>query len=702
MKLTTVLLIAACMQVSASGFSQKVTLKENNATLQKIFSEIRKQTGYQFFYADEALVSAKNVSINIKRASVEEALDICFRNQQLSYTISENTIIVKRKISPPPVQASPQPAAIPETPPPPANVEIRGTITDEKGQPLEGASVLVKGTNNGTKTDEKGNFSLDVPPGSTLVISYVGFETIEVKPGAQGNISVKMKLNISSGDQIVVVGYGTLKKKELTTSITSVNSGTIEKMGITRVEQALQGNAAGVLVLNQNGQPGDKPMIRIRGTGTNNSPDPLFLVDGFPVGSIEYLNTSDIERIDVLKDAASAAIYGARGANGVVLITTKTGKRGSLSLTYDGYYGTQTAWRKVPVLNATEYATLMNESYYNNNPAGVTPPYPNPASFGTGTNWQNELFNNGVPVTSHQVSLSGGNDKTNYLTSFSYFNQQGVIGGDNSKFNRYSFRVNLDHKVTSYLKLGTNMTFVSSDWNAIFDNGEQGGSVLGHAMNIDPITPLYETDPAKLATYNVNAVRNGSQVYGISPLATYPNPLAQLAILNGKNKVEKLFGNVFGEVTLLKGLKFKSSYGIDLSYNTSNQLVPIYFLLSGSGQTFSTVRKNMTRSLTWQTENVLSYNRGFGNHFLELIAGQSAFKFFTENLGGQRNDPSPIDPNLSYIDVATDIASSQVNGTADTRTLASYFGRVAYNYDGKYFVSGVIRRDGSSRFGRNN
>lgn len=701
MKLTLVLLIAACMQVSAKGYSQKVTLKENNVPLQKVFTEIRKQTGYQFFYADEALVTAKNVSVNIKRASIEEALDICFKNQQLTYTLSENTIIVKRKTAAPESIPPPAPNALPP-PPQPVNVEIKGTISDDKGQPLEGATILVKGTNNGVRSDERGNFTLNVPPGATLVISYVGFETIEIKPGDRTSISVKMKLTVSSGEQIVVVGYGTLKKKELTTAITSVNSSTIEKLSVTRVEQALQGNAAGVLVLNQNGQPGDKPMIRIRGTGTNNSPDPLFLVDGFPVGNIEYLNTSDIERIDVLKDAASAAIYGARGANGVVLITTKTGKRGSLSLTYDGYYGTQTAWKKVPVLNATEYATLMNESYFNNNPTGTTPPYANPASLGTGTNWQNELFEPGVPITSHQVSVSGGTDKTNYLTSFSYFNQQGVIGGDNSKFERFSFRLNLDHKVTSYLKIGSNMTFVSSDRNAIFDNGDQGGSVLGHALNLDPITPLYETDPAKLATYNVNAVRNGSQVYGISPLATFPNPMAQLAILNGKNKVEKLFGNVFGEVNLLKGLKFKSSYGIDLSYNTSNQMVPIYFLLSGSGQTFTTVRKNMTRNLTWQTENVLSYGRSFGNHFAEAIMGQSAFKFFTENLGGQRNDPSPIDPNLAYIDVATDIASSQINGTADTRTLSSYFGRLAYNYDGKYFISGVLRRDGSSRFGRNN
>jgi TonB-linked SusC/RagA family outer membrane protein len=696
MKLTTVLLIIACLQVSANGYSQKVTLKERNVPLQKVFEEIRKQTGFQFFYIDELLATAKKVDVDIKKGSLKELLDICFKNQDLTYTISENTIIVKKK--------NIAPETIAALPPPPPAVEIKGRVTNEQGEPLQGAGIQVKGTNIGTTSDSQGNFSLSIQQGTTpvLVISFISYESVEIPVKNQTQINVVLKASFSSSDQVIIVGYGSTKKKELTTAVSSVNSATIEKLSVTRVEQALQGNAAGVLVLNQNGQPGDKPMIRIRGTGTNNSPDPLFLVDGFPVGSIEYLNTNDIERVDVLKDAASAAIYGARGANGVVLITTKTGKRGSNNLTYDGYYGVQNAWRKVPMLNATQYATLMNESYANLNPTGTTPPYANPSALGEGTNWQDLLFEPNAPISSQQITASGGNEKSTYLASFAYFDQHGVIGGKNSEFKRYSFRLNLDQKVTDYLKVGTNMAFVSSDRNAIFDNGDQGGSVLGNAVNIDPITPLYETDPAKLATYNVNAVKNGSQVYGISPLSTFPNPLAQLAIINGNNKIEKLFGNVYGELTLAKGLKFRSSYGIDMSYNTVNQLVPIYFLLAGSGQNFSTVKKNIARSFTWQTENVLSYTHSFGQHHIEAVLGQSAFKYFAENLSGQRNDPSPIDPNLAYIDVATDVSSSLISGGADTRTLASYFGRIAYNYDGKYFLSGVIRRDGSSRFGRNN
>ncbi len=697
MKLTAILLTFAFLQVTARSVGQTVSLNVKNVAAKEVFRKIQKQTGLNILIDEAILEKIGRATLNVRNKPVTEVLNIWFKNEALTYVIVDGKIVVKllsvNTILLPVPREEVQSSVF---------IDITGKITDDKGQPLEGATIVVKGTNNGAKSDANGNFSINAEPGSVLVISYVGFETTEVRTGGNTSISLQMKPVISTSEQIIVVGYGSLKKKELTTSVSSVTAATIEKLSVTRIEQALQGNAAGVLVLNQNGQPGDKPMIRIRGTGTNNSPDPLFLVDGFPVGSIEYLNPNDIERIDVLKDAASAAIYGARGANGVILITTKTGKRGSTAITYDGYYGTQTAWRKVPVLNATEYATLMNESYTNLNPTGTNPPYANPSSLGVGTNWQDLLFDSGVPLMSHQVTASGANEKTNYLASFSYFDQKGVIGGENSKFKRYSVRLNLDQKVTSYLKIGTNIAFVSSDRNALFDNGDQGGSVLGHAVNLDPVTPLYETDPAKLALYNVNAVKNGTNVYGISPLATFPNPLAQLAILNGKNKVDKLFGNVYGELSIWKGIKFKSSYGIDLSYNTSNQYVPVYFLLAGSGQTFSTVRKNMSRSFTWQTENVLSYSKSFKQHTLEALVGQSAFKFFSENLGAQRNDPSPIDPNLAYIDVATDIASTLANGSADERTLSSYFGRVAYNYDGRYFVSAVLRRDGSSRFGRNN
>lgn len=681
---------------------KKVSLKTEALEMKTVLRLIEKQANVKFVYSGNAIRATQKVSMDIYSGKLETVLDELLTPLSISYEIFDNRILLKKKAmlkaEMPVLKSLSLNKEIKTT----VEQTVKGIVTDAlTGEGLPSASVLVKGTTKGTITDLDGAFSLAVPDDkSVLVFSFVGYDTKEVLVGTQTVINVSLTQG-KSLSEVVVVGYGTTTKNKLTTAISSVSSEAIEKLSVTRIEQALQGNSPGVLILNQNGQPGDKPMIRIRGTGTNGSPDPLFVVDGFPVSSIENINPSDIERMDVLKDAASAAIYGARGANGVIIITTKTGKRGTASLTYNGYTGQQTAWRTVPMMNATQYATIMNESYTNLNPTGTALPYPNAASLGEGTNWQNELFQKNVPVQSHQLTASGGSEKASYLASFSYFDQKGIIGGNNSEFKRYTFRLNLDQNVTSYLKIGTNLNYVFGQRNAIFDNGDQGGSVLGNAVNIDPITPVYETDPAKLATYNVAAVKNGTQVYGISPQAIFPNPLAQLAILNGDNKNDKLFGNVYADLTIWKGLKFKTSFGMDLANSTSKSLTPIYFLLSGSGQTFTKVNSAFSRSNSWQVENVLSYSVDVKKHNFEALVGQSALKFFSENLGGSRNDLSPIDPSLGYIDVATDKASSLNNGGADTRALASYFGRLSYGYDGKYLVSGVLRRDGSSRFGRN-
>nr|WP_138724591.1 TonB-dependent receptor [Pedobacter helvus] len=693
MKITILLMTIACLQVSAKGYAQLISLTAKNKPITTVFSDIEKQSGYSFFWKGDD-INQLNVSVNIKSASIDDALSTLLKELPYTYTIAKKTIVIQPKIK----------TAVSNNVSAQAFIDIKVKVLDTMKLALPGANILVKETSKNYSTDLNGEITLkQLTPGHTLVVSYIGFITKEIRisDATPATLEVILQASSSALQEIVVVGYGSEKKQNLTTAITSVQSKTIEKLSITRVEQALQGNAPGVLVLNQNGQPGDKPMIRIRGTGTNNSPDPLFIVDGFPVSTIEYLNPGDIERMDVLKDAASSAIYGARGANGVILITTKKGTAGKPQLSYDGYYGVQNAWRKLDVLNATQYAEMMNVGSTNANPSNPLP-YPNPSALGTGTNWQDALFQSNKPIFDHQVSASGGNDKSTYLAKFSYFGQEGVIGGKNSEFTRYTFRLNVDQKITNFLKIGTNLNYINTDRRAIFDNGDQGGHVLGNAISIDPITPLYETDPTKLANYNVNAVRDANGIFGISPEATFANPLAQIAIINGNRKIDKLLGNVYAELSILKNLKFRSSYGMDLANENVNSYTPIYYLLPTSNQTFSRVTTNFYRTNTWQVENVLSYNLDVKKHNIQLIAGQSAYKFFTQNLSGSRNDNSPIDPDLAYIDVATDITSSINGGGADRRTLASYFGRFAYSYDDKYLLSGIIRRDGSSRFGRNN
>jgi len=693
MKITVFLIVIACMQLSAKGYAQLISLTTKNKPLTTIFSTIEKQTGYNFFWKGDDLKDIK-VTLDIKNANIEEAMSALFSQLPLSYAITKKTIVIQKK----------ETSLLKPISPALILIDIKIKVVDNIQSPLPGASIRIKESDKVYITDNNGDIAInDLPENATLIIAYIGYvsQEIHINPSTQSPLIVVLKQSLSALQEVVVVGYGSEKKQNLTTAISSISSTTIEKLAVTRIEQALQGNAPGVLVLNQNGQPGDKPMIRIRGTGTNNSPDPLFIVDGFPVSTIEYINPGDIDRIDILKDAASSAIYGSRGANGVVLITTKKGKPGQPLLSYDGYYGVQNTWRKLPVLNATQYAQMMNEGAINANPSNPLP-YPNPSALGEGTNWQDALFQSNVPISDHQFTASGGNDKATYLAKFSYFDQQGIIGRKNSQFTRYTFRLNVDQKLTNYLKIGTNINYINTDRKAIFDNGDQGGHVLGNAVNIDPITPLYETDPAKLTSYNVNAVRNGDLVYGISPLATFPNPLAQIAIINGNRKIDKLLGNVYADLSIWKGLKFKSSFGLDLGNENVNSYSPLYYLLPTSNQTYARVRTDFYRTNTWQIENVLSYALDINKHNVQIVAGQSAFKYFTQNLTGSRNDNSPIDPDLAYIDVATDITSSVNGGGADTRTLSSYFARFAYGFADKYLISGVIRRDGSSRFGRNN
>lgn len=687
MKMSVFFLLIA-LQVSSANYGQTVNLVAKDITLADIFKKIEKQTPYRFYYSNNQVPENKLLTIRAVNATIDSVLKESLSGTGLTWNIIDNNKIVLLSAA----NTSGVSAVLP----------IRGVVKNANNEPLEGVSVKIKGQTGGTTTNASGEFSIDIiKENSVLEITHIGYVPKEVV--VYGNEVLHIVLEAVRGlmNEVVVVGYGTQKRQNISTAVSSVTSSTIGKLSVTRIEQALQGNAPGVLVLNQNGQPGDKPMIRIRGTGTNGNPDPLFIVDGFPVSSIEHINPGDIERMDVLKDAASAAIYGARGANGVVLITTKTGKPGSSSISYDGYYGIQNAWRKLPVLNATQYATMMNEGAVNANPTNPLP-YPDPASLGEGTNWQEALFEKNAPVFSHQVTASGGTDKATYLGEFSYFDQQGIIGGDNSRFRRYTFRLNVDQKITNFLKVGTNLNYIFNKRSAVFDNGDQGGHVLGNAVNIDPITLLYETDPTKLAAYNVNAVKNGTQVYGISPLATYPNPLAQMAITHGYNRTDKLLGNAYGEISIWKGLKFRSSFSMDLNNYNSNGYTPPYYLTPTSGQTYARVSTGFSRSYTWQSENVLTYSNSFGKHNVQAVAGQSAFKYTYQDLGASRNGDSPIDPDMAYLSMTNDALPVTLNnGGADIRTLASYFGRVNYDYDSRYLLSAVLRRDGSSRFGRN-
>ncbi|HNT42235.1 MAG TPA: SusC/RagA family TonB-linked outer membrane protein, partial [Tenuifilaceae bacterium] len=374
-------------------------------------------------------------------------------------------------------------------------ITVTGTvISASDGIPLPGVSVTVKANPSiGTATGIDGRYSIKVDANATLLFSFVGMETKEMPVNGQTIINVSMVEATQVLDELVVVGYGIQKKSLLTSSVAKVGSDEIAKTNPLRVEQALQGKTAGVQIISNSGQPGDGLTVRIRGIGTNGTSDPIYLVDGMPVGGIDYLNPNDIESVQVLKDASATAIYGARGANGVVLITTKSGSKGKMAVTYDYSFGLQNAWRKVSLLDASEYALIMNESYANDNAAI---PFADVASLidtvGSGTDWLDELFYKNAPVQNHQFSVSGGNDNSSFYSSFSYTTQDGIVAKGKSNYERYTYRINSNHQYGKF-GFGNNLSYSNKKNRGIDPNAEFGGP-LAKAVNMDPLTPVKYAD----------------------------------------------------------------------------------------------------------------------------------------------------------------------------------------------------------------
>ena len=595
---------------------------------------------------------------------------------------------------------------------------VKGVVSDETGEPVIGASVLVKGTGNGTITDLDGRFTLsDVAKGASIDVSYVGYVTQTV--AAAPVLSIVLREDAKTLDDVVVVGYGTQKKSVVTAAIAKVDAGELGNVAPVRVDNALKGLAAGVTVTSSSGQPGAAAQIRIRGIGTINNSDPLYIVDGMPIeGGIDYLNPNDIQSIEVLKDAASGAVYGARAANGVVLVTTKTGTKGKATISYDVNYGWQSAWRHRDVLNASEYAVMMNEGRLN---AGMAPLYNDPASYGEGTDWQSLVFNDNAPVKSHQVAISGGSDKGNYMLSGGYYSQDGIVGGNygRSNYDRLTLRSNNNYTVfdssaernwLNSLKLNANISYANIKSTGISTNSEYG-SMLGSALALSPIlTPYADEAQAAVQEGLVNYVPMYSadgQLYMV-PGGNYNemvNPLASLSMAGSEGWSHKFVMNVGAELQLWDGLKFKTSYGTDLSFWGSDGYTPIYYLGSNNYRTFSSVSSEMDRSSVWQLENLLSYDKTFGQHTVNVILGQSAKKtngsYYLGGSAYHMKDASR--PYISYTDALQEEGEMSIYGGKNANaTLASYFARFSYDYAERYMAQATVRRDGSSRFGSNN
>lgn len=508
-------------------------------------------------------------------------------------------------------------------------------------------------------------------------------------------------------EEVVMIGYGTQKKSNVTGAISSIKASDIEAIPAGKPEQVLQGRAAGVNVVSNSGQPGASATVRVRGiTSYSSNNDPLWVVDGIVVDGIGWLNQSDIESIEVLKDGASSAIYGVSAARGVILVTTKKGKKGRLNLSYNGFYGVSNAARKLDLLNATQYATIINEGFAND---GKPIRFQNPGSFGAGTDWQDQIFSTGERQN-HEVSVQGGNEKSTFFGSFGYYDQSGIVMSDISYYKRLTARINSTHKVTDWLTLGQTFAYTHQKNQGINSNGEFGGPISS-AVNLDPTTPVVvkdfsTVDPTMYSNQYIVRDENGNP-YGISPYVNQEmsNPKAfRYTQLGNFNWSDDFIGNVYAEVKILKSLTFKSSLNGKKSYWGNQSFTPLFYL----SPTYSNLVNNSLSRTTqnkfeWSIENTLTYQNKFGDHNVNLMVGNGYYDY---NIGNGQTITHTNLPITSYQDASFNFTLPSENRTSNAWdnvewNKASYFGRLIYDYKNKYLFTGTLRYDGSSVFGPN-
>jgi TonB-linked SusC/RagA family outer membrane protein len=593
--------------------------------------------------------------------------------------------------------------------------EFTGVVSDKQGETLPGVSVVIKGTTHGTATDIQGKFKLAATETTVdLVFSFVGYVTQEVKAVAGIPLKVTLSSSTVGLSELVVIGYGTQKKSVVTGAISKVKSSDLDNMPIVRVEQALQGRTSGVSVAASSGQPGASSTVKIRGTTTINNSNPLYVIDGLPidVGGIDYLNSEDIESIEVLKDAASAAIYGTRAASGVILVTTKKGKSGSLkvgsgsmSVNFNAYFGTQAPAKKLDLLNATDYAKLRNEAAEN---AGLPAVFNDPSSFGEGTDWQKTIFNNSAKIQNYDLSISGGNDKSTYYASVGYFSQEGVIATDISNYKKLNLRFNATNKINDWLRFGSNIGYTHIKSQGSLNTNSEYGGPLSSAINLDPITQTVITDPAiaNQAPYNNhNVVRDANgNPYGISPYVVQEmtNPLAYIKThLGNYGWSDNMVGNMYMEIEPLKGFKVKSDFGAKLAFYGDASFSPNAYLNASTSMSNSYYRAT-NQGFIWNWENTASYNRTFGKHNGTVLIGTSAWSEHYQGVNATYNNL----PVNTFEEASMNFnipASDRIGGGWETpyHRVSSLFARIIYNYNEKYLFTGIVRRDGSTRFGDN-
>ncbi|MBO0939870.1 TonB-dependent receptor [Fibrella sp. HMF5335] len=576
------------------------------------------------------------------------------------------------------------------------NRTVSGVVSDAKGQTLPGVNVIVKGTNTGATSDVEGRYKVAVTSDeAVLQFSYVGYTGQEVSVGNQTAINITLVEDNKTLNEVIVVGYGAQKRTDLTGAVSTITAKDIARLPVAGIDQALQGKSSGVRVTQSTGAPGEGVAVRIRGVGTVNDNSPLFIIDGIPTkDAFSVLNPADIESMSVLKDASSAAIYGSRAANGVIVVTTRRGASGAPRISFNAYGGVQTHGRLIPMANTAQYVSIFNEAVVNDN-ADFTDPAlfrrpitPDIAASLPNTNWQEEIFRP-APIQNYQLQFSGGTKQSHYLISGNYFNQQGIIL--NSGYERYALRTSVDTDIGGKVRVGTNINLTYSNRKIVGSSGDgfggNGGSIVRYALFRAPATPVYNPD----GTFFDLPTR--TDLFGDGY-----NPVGLATKADNTQTQYRLFGDVFGEWTINRNLTFRTNGGIDLNILNDKRFNENWGTNGriNSPATLSNAISPIS-TLTWN--NTLTYSRKFGGvHDVTVLAGTEAIRNVSRTVGGSDRNFIDQDPSLRYLGRGVD-PTGRNSTEADQRwALFSLFGRVNYAYKDKYLASVNVRRDGSSRF----
>jgi TonB-linked SusC/RagA family outer membrane protein len=579
-----------------------------------------------------------------------------------------------------------------------ANKEISGKITDAAGEGIPGVNISLKGTTIGTVSNIDGDYQISANSENVIVFSFIGYTVQEILVGDQNAIDVVLLTDALSVDEVVVVGYGVQKKSLTTGSISSVKSEDLMSVPVSRADQAMQGKTAGVSVLSTSGSPGAGTKIRIRGTNSNGDSNPLFIVDGMKTGDINNIDPSDIQSMEILKDAASAAIYGTEGANGVIIITTKTGKAGASRISYDFQYGIQSARSKVDLLNSEEYQTWMGES----GDATIT-------LDGTDTDWLEEIYEP-ASIQKHHIGFSGGTEKTSYMISTSYFTQNGIIGDRKAKYDRLTARINVKSDVKEWLEVGNNFSYAQSKQKSVDEDNVYGG-IVNNALLTDPTTPvvyddetLYADRISDMETLEANGYvplkDENDHYYGISTqeLGEVVNPLAKLQTYHNKTTQDKFLGTVYTTLKPIKGLKVTSRVGLDLTYQTDHSWTGEYYLSSENTSTSTSVSDDINKWYTWLWESFATYDFKIADHNFTILAGYSAEEYTSDEYNMTSGYLVAEGDSYAHQGYTDSDSYDDVDGTYDNQTMTSMFSRLSYDYKDRYMFEASLRRDAASVF----